>query len=235
MNTNQARLSNNPVFSKLTLKQMEHVMSEHIGVLDGISEAFCKMKTVNVDTNDEIVQYRDNGDRYYIIKEGKAEVWKPDWETDVWSCVDQLGPGDVFGEEAILVGGFRNATVRMITPGVLLVLEEDDFNSILRSRLVEEVTSYQAHVMARYEDTEWLDCRFDIEYSEEHIPGAQLMPLHTLRKSIHELDHSKRYLVYCRSGRRSVCAAYLLRERGFSVVSVKGGVLNWPYALERGA
>ena len=235
MNTNQARLSNNPVFSTLTLKQMEHVMSEHIGVLVGISEAFCKMKTVNVDTNDEIVQYRDNGDRYYIIKEGKAEVWKPDWETDVWSCVDQLGPGDVFGEEAILVGGFRNATVRMITPGVLLVLEEDDFNSILRSRLVEEVTSYQAHVMARHEDTEWLDCRFDIEYSEEHIPGAQLMPLPTLRKSIHELDHSKRYLVYCRSGRRSVCAAYLLRERGFSAVSVKGGVLNWPYALERGA
>jgi len=115
------------------------------------------------------------------------------------------------------------------------MLEEDAFNSILRSRLVEEVTSYQAHAMARHEDTEWLDCRFDIEYSDEHIPGAQLIPLDTLRKSIHELDYYKRYLVYCRSGRRSVCATYLLRERGFNAVSVKGGILNWPYALERGA
>ena len=235
MNVNQTQLSNNPVFATLTAKQMEHVMSEHIGVFEGINEAFDKMNTVKVDTNDEIVRHRENGDRYYIIKQGKAEVWRPDPETDVWSCVDQLGPGDVFGEEALLVGGFRNATVRMITPGVLLVLEEDDFNSILRSRLVEEVTSYQAHVMARHEDTEWLDCRFDIEYSEEHIRGAQFMPLHTLRKSVHELDHYKRYLVYCRSGRRSVCATYLLRERGFNAVSVKGGILNWPYALERGA
>ena len=39
MKTNQARLSNNPVFSTLTVKQMEHVVSEHIGVLEGISEA----------------------------------------------------------------------------------------------------------------------------------------------------------------------------------------------------
>jgi rhodanese-related sulfurtransferase len=103
------------------------------------------------------------------------------------------------------------------------------------SRLVEEVTPDQARVMARHEDTEWLDCRFDIEYSEKHIPGARLIPLHTLRKTSHELDHGKRYLVYCRSGKRSVCATYLLRERGFNAVSVKGGIRDWRYALERGA
>ena len=234
MNMIQTRLRNNPVFAKLTPKQMEHVMCEHIGILEGIDEAFDKMRPVKVHANDEIVRHREIGDCYYIIKEGRAEVWRPDPDTDVWSCVDQLGPGDVFGEEALLVGGYRNATVRMVTKGVLLVLEEEFFNSILRSRLVEEVTHDQARMMARYEDTEWLDCRFDIEYSEEHIPGAQLIPLHILRKTCHDLDHDKRYLVYCRSGRRSVCATYLLRERGFNAVSVKGGIRDWTYALERG-
>ena len=234
MNAKQELLSNNPVFSTLTNRQMEHFMSEHIGALEGFDEAFGKMKTVKVDAGDEIVRYRDHGDRYYIIKEGRAEVWKPDLETDIWSCVARLGPGDVFGEEAILVGGFRNATVRMITPGVLLVLEEDVFNSALRSRLVEEVTPEQAHVMARRKDAQWLDCRFDFEYSEVRIPKAQLLPLHTLRQSTHELDHGRRYLVYCRSGQRSVCATYLLRERGFNAFSVRGGVRDWPYALERG-
>lgn len=228
-------MNNSPVFSALTTRQMEHVMSEHIGILEGVIEAFGKMQTTKVDAGDEIVRYRDKGDQYYLIKEGKAEVWKPDPETDMWSCVARLDPGDAFGEEAILVGGFRNATVRMITPGVLLVLEEDVFNSALRSRLVKEVTPEQAQLMASCEDTEWLDCRFDIEYSEVRIPKSRLLPLHTLRQSTHKLDHGRCYLVYCQCGQRSVCATYLLRERGFNAVSVKGGVRDWPYELERGA
>ena len=235
MNAKQELPSNSPVLSTLTNRQMEHFMSEHIGAIEGFDEAFGKMTPVNVNAGDEIVRYRDRGDRYYLIKEGRAEVWKPDLETDILSCVDQLGPGDTFGEEAILVEGFRNATVRMITSGVLLALEENVFNITLRSRLVEEVTPEQAQVMAKSEDTKWLDCRFDLEYSEVRIPKAQLLPLHTLRQSTHQLDHCRRYLVYCRSGKRSVCATYLLRERGFSAWSVKGGVRDWPYALEQGA
>jgi len=234
MNAKHELLSNNPVFSTLTNRQIKHFMSEHIGALEGLDEAFGKMTTVQVKAGDEIVRYRDRGDRYYLIKEGRAEVWKPDPETDIWSCVDRLDPGDTFGEEALLVGGFRNATVRMITPGELLALEEDVFNIVLRSRLVEEVTSEQAQVMGKSNDAQWLDCRFDFEYSEVRIPKAQLLPLHTLRQSMHELDHCRRYLVYCRSGQRSVCATYLLCERGFNAFSVKGGIRDWPYALEHG-
>jgi hypothetical protein len=29
-----------------------------------------------------------------------------------------------------------------------------------------------------------------------------------------------------------MCAAYLLRERGIKAYSLKGGVRDWPYALE---
>ena len=232
MNTNLELVANSPVFSTLTFEQRAHVLSEHVGALERIDAVFGDMDTVMVDAGDEVVRYRDRGDRYYIIREGDSEVWKPDPETDIWSCVDRLGPGDAFGEDAILVGGYRNATVRMITPGTLLMLDEDVFNSNLRNHLVEEVTPELAQEKAGQAGHEWLDCRFDIEYSEGRIPGAQLIPLHTLRHSLHELDKGKHYLVYCRSGKRSVCATYLLRERGFNAVSVKGGVLDWPYALE---
>jgi CRP-like cAMP-binding protein len=234
MNVKLELLTNNTVFSPMIGGQPGYVIGEHIGAPESFHETFGKIKSVKVDAGNEIVRHRDKGDRYYIIKEGRAEVWKPDLEADKWSCVALLGPGDAFGEEAILVGGYRNATVRMITPGILLVLEEDVFNAALRSRLVEEVTPGQAKVMARCDDTKWLDCRYDIEYSEVRIPGAQLMPLHTLRQSTHELDQGKRYLVYCRRGQRSVCATYLLRERGFNAFSLKGGIRDWPYALESG-
>jgi rhodanese-related sulfurtransferase len=232
MNANLELVANSPVFSTLTIEQQAHALSEHVGALEGIDAVFGNMETVTVYAGEEVVRHRDRGDRYYIIREGEAEVWKPDPETDVWSCVDRLGPGDAFGEDAILVGGYRNATVRMITDGTLLMLDEHVFNNMLRNHLVEEVTPGQAREKAGQVNHEWLDCRFEIEYSEGRIPGARLIPLHTLRHSLHELDRGKHYLVYCRSGRRSVCATYLLRERGFNAVSVKGGVLEWPYALE---
>ena len=235
MNARQKFFGNSRVFSPLAGRQTELVIPGHIDAHKQGNEVFGKMTRRKVNRGDEIVRYRDNGDRYYIISEGEAEVWKPDPETDEWHCAASLGPGDSFGEEAILVGGFRNATVRMITPGVLLALEAEIFNSTLRNHLVKEVTPQQAHAMSGRKDTEWLDCRFDIEYSEVRIPNARLLPLHRLRQSTHKLDQGRRYLVYCRSGRRSVCASYLLRERGFDAVSVMGGIRDWPYALEHGA
>jgi rhodanese-related sulfurtransferase len=235
MNQKQQSMGNSPAFTDLTIGKTGHVITENTGARNRGDETFGKMTSVKVNRGDEIVRYRDKGDRYYIIRKGEAEVWKPDPETDVWHCAASLGPGDSFGEEAILVGGFRNATVRMVTPGVLLALEAEDFNGILRNRLVEEVTPEQARVMAIRSDTEFLDCRFDVEYSEERIPKARHLPLHNLRQSTHKLDHGRRYLVYCRCGQRSVCATYLLRERGFNAVSVMGGIRDWPYALERGA
>lgn len=232
MLSGQELLSSNSVFSMLTPGQMGHVLYEHGGVPKSMIEAVGKMICIDVNAGDEVVRDGNKGDRYYLIKEGEAEVWKPDPETGVCHCVARLGPGDTFGEEALLLGGFRNATVRMLTAGVLLELEEEYFNSYLRRRLVKEVTPQQAQVMARRKDTQWLDCRFHIEYSEVRIPGAQLVPLHVLRQSVHALDRDRRYLVYCRSGRRSICAAYLLCERGFNAVSVAGGIREWPYAVE---
>jgi CRP-like cAMP-binding protein len=54
---------------------------------------------------DEIVRQGEPGDRFYVIDSGSAEV-----------LVDgrpaaSLGPGDYFGEMALLDGGVRSATV----------------------------------------------------------------------------------------------------------------------------
>ena len=43
----------------------------------------------------------------------------------------ELGMGDTFGEEALISGAHRNATVTMITDGVLMRLGKDDFNTLL--------------------------------------------------------------------------------------------------------
>jgi rhodanese-related sulfurtransferase/rubrerythrin len=75
-----------------------------------------------------------------------------------------------------------------------------------------------------------LDVRQPVEYEAGHIPGAVLIPLGELEARQAELDRSKKTIVYCRSGHRSMAAAIALCGLGFKGVhQLDGGILNWPY------
>jgi rhodanese-related sulfurtransferase len=41
------------------------------------------------------------------------------------------------------------------------------------------------------------------------------------------LDKSKKVLVFCRSGNRSVSAARILESNGFTVINMNGGMNGW--------
>lgn len=76
-----------------------------------------------------------------------------------------------------------------------------------------------------------LDVRTDREYKSEsgHLSRAVLIPLHDLEDRIDELTPYKgrKIIAYCRSGNRSGRAASLLREKGFDVVNLEGGIVRW--------
>lgn len=75
-----------------------------------------------------------------------------------------------------------------------------------------------------------LDVRTPQEYAEGHIAGAVNIDVQsdnfqpTARQ---ELSKDSIILVYCRSGRRSLDAAQILTHLGYSVVNLKGGILDW--------
>lgn len=199
--------------------------------LDSVSEAFGRMTERSVNPGDVIVREGDVGDAYYVIEEGEAEVWRTDVRTQELACVAHLGPGDPFGEESLLQGGTRNATVRMITPGRILALSRDDFQSLVRPWLLEEMDAdkvFRGMQEGRYKI---IDCRYEFEFAESHIPGAVCVPLDRFRDRMMEFDPGETYVVYCQTGRRSASAAFLLRERYFKAFSLRGGLYNWPYAL----
>ena len=112
--------------------------------LENAREVFRRMYPQAVQAGETVVTEGDKGDCYYLIDSGEAEVMRTDPFTDETRCVAKLGPGDAFGEEALLQDAYRNATVTMTTPGTLLVLDKDDFNELLKSRLVEEISARQA-------------------------------------------------------------------------------------------
>lgn len=57
---------------------------------------------------DTIVKQGEQGDELFLIRQGKVEVLAPDQR----QVAAQMGPGDVFGEVALMLGLPRNATVR---------------------------------------------------------------------------------------------------------------------------
>ena len=80
-----------------------------------------------------------------------------------------------------------------------------------------------------------IDIRDPKAYAEGHIPGARLIPLGTIDETIKDKlpDKKKPLIVYCRSGVRSKKAAMKLVELGYTDVRDMGGILDWPYEIEK--
>jgi SulP family sulfate permease len=208
------------------LKVLHHLPFENLQL------ALDRMTEREVEAGETIVTQGDPGDAYYVILSGEAEVWQTDPFTDETSCAGVRRDGDAFGEEALLQNAYRNATVTMTTPGRLLVLKKADFDELLKPVMVHELDAETAHDLLQRGDVRLLDCRYDMEFDESRIPGAQLVSLDKLREGVQEVETDDSYIVYCRSGRRSKAAAFLLRERGINAVSLAGGIKDWPYEVD---
>ena len=80
-----------------------------------------------------------------------------------------------------------------------------------------------------------LDVRTQEEYDEGHIPGAIVISYEQIEERAEEVltDKDQLLLVYCRSGRRSKIAAEALVELGYTNIMEFGGIIDWPYEVEK--
>ena len=80
-----------------------------------------------------------------------------------------------------------------------------------------------------------LDARSEEEFSEGHIPGAIVIPHEEVseRAEAEIPEKDVPVFVYCRSGRRSKIAAEELVSLGYSEVYEFGGIIDWPYEIEK--
>jgi len=72
-----------------------------------------------------------------------------------------------------------------------------------------------------------LDVREDMEIAVCRINGATHIPLHKLENALEALPKESPLLVYCHHGRRSLLAANYLNSKGFSAISIIGGIDAW--------
>jgi MFS family permease len=95
-----------PMFSPLPLAAKEHMAAALV--------------PVPVAAGEVVIRAGEPGDRFYVVGEGELEVVGEDVHT-------QAGPGDHFGEIALIRNSVRTATVRAIADSKLYALERDDF------------------------------------------------------------------------------------------------------------
>jgi len=212
-------------------EQIDHIRNSMIFQrlpLECVEKVFQRLKKIVVKKGDEIIRQGEKGNMFYLIKSGRAEAWRLEEFEDEPEKIQELGPNDFFGEYALLADIPRIATVRMIEDGVLLMLEKIDFIECLSNSLVREVDINVAKAMID-SGYELIDVRFEEEYDEVYIPGTTLIPLNVFRDSISNLDKDKKYVIYCRSGKRSRVAALLMSEQGFDAVSMADGIMAWPF------
>jgi len=181
------------------------------------------LEPVTYNAGDKVIRQGDEGDYFYIIREGSCSVTRlasgKGWDVPL----AELKAGESFGEDALVSDARRNATVTMLTDGWLMRLSKHYFLDILKKQLVHYV-DYDTALAAVTAGDSWLDVRLPEEYENNALANSMNIPLASIRNSYSKLVKGKKYIVYCDTGRRSAAAAFLLGQRGFDVSVLEGGL-----------
>lgn len=192
-----------------------------------IHQLLMRLEAVSVKAGDVVVRQGEEGDYFYIVKSGRLAVTRKASARTKEVLLAELGDGACFGEDALVSGTRRNASVMMITDGSLMRLSKDDFNELLRTPMVHEIDFDTASKRVA-DGARWLDVRLPGEFDNQSIKGSTNLPLSALRDQCSELDSSTSYIVCCDTGRRSAAGAFLLSQRGLDVYTLKNGLMDVP-------
>jgi len=109
----EAQLKDVPFFSGLSKRELATVAQQ--------------TDEIDVAPGHELTRQGDSGQEFFVIIDGTAEVLRDE------APIAELGPGEFFGEMALLDEDRRTATVKAISPMKVLVMTRTSFRTIDRS------------------------------------------------------------------------------------------------------
>jgi CRP-like cAMP-binding protein len=190
-----------------------------------IQMIFMRLQRVDFKAGDVVIQQGSSGDFFYIIRSGRCMVTRETAGDKENIDLAELAVGGTFGEEALISQAERNATVSMLTDGILMRLGRDDFQALLKEPMLIYLDDHEAKEAAA-DGAKWLDVRVPSEFRANGKEDATNLPLYLLRHKLDVLDRKTPYIVYCDTGRRSSAAAFILNQNGFQSAVLKGGPSN---------
>jgi CRP-like cAMP-binding protein len=193
---------------------------------------FMRMNRQQYRAGEVVIKQGDEGDYFYAIVQGKCLVTRESPLNQKGIKLAELGVGETFGEEALIAEAKRNATVTMLSDGVLMRLNKQDFRDLMHEPLLRWVDEQQALKIIQNKGV-WLDVRLPSEFQNLALDGSINIPLYFVRLKLNALDRKTPYVVVCDTGRRSSAAAFILSERGFDAYVLKGGITTSSLPMRR--
>jgi CRP-like cAMP-binding protein len=198
-----------------------------------IQAIFMRMQRVPFRAGEAVIKQGADGDCFYVIARGKCTVTRETPLEAKGIRLAELGPGEAFGEEALISEGKRNATVRMLTDGELMRLNKQDFHELINEPSQQWVSSSEARQIIE-RGGRWLDVRLPSEFQNLSVEGATNIPLCFMRMKLASLDRDVPHVVYCDTGRRSSAAAFILMAHGIDAYVVRGGTASVEAPMKTG-
>ena len=161
-----------------------------------------QLEPLRVQPGDAIIIEGQSGpaDHCYLLASGAALV------SSGAQTLGMLRPGDLFGEDALISGQPRNATVTATEPGVVMALASVHFQSFLTEVLGS----------GGFEEPK--------RRSFSNAPRVSLLVESAtgLRERIAQLDECATYLVFSHNKALCALALFLIRKRGLKAWAVPG-------------
>ncbi len=102
-------------------------------------------------------------------------------------------------------------------------------NPILKAG-IEHINAVEFKEKIKGNNVQLIDVRTPREFANEHIKEAiniNYYKKELFKNEMVKLDKSKPVYVYCKSGVRSSKSAKILKDAGYKVFDLKGGILDW--------
>lgn len=186
-----------------------------------------RLKAIEVRQGDKIITQGETGDCLYILRSGRCQVTRRPRPNAREVKLAQFKPGDLFGEDALLSGQPRAMDVTMLTDGVVLRLDKEDFLSLVVEPVLQKL-SFESAAREVEQGAVWLDVRDPESFRRKRLKGSLNIPFFSLRMQLGGLQRQLKYILVCDQGRQSQAAAFLLLRFGFKAAVLAGGLANVP-------
>ncbi len=191
--------------------------------IENLIQVIERVEDVPVKAGEVVIEQGAPGEYFYIIAEGRAKITRTTPGGEV--KLDEIGPGEPFGESALISDLPRNATVTMLQDGALKRLSRSDFKELLETQYVPWVGPGEARKLVK-DGAIPIDVRTEEEVAQYSIPGVKNVPLFMIRVRLRQgrFNPENTYVVFCDSGIRSATAAFILNQNHIPAYVVKGGL-----------
>jgi CRP-like cAMP-binding protein len=188
-----------------------------------IQELFNRFEEKSYKQGEIVILQGEVGDYFYVIQKGRTKVEYNTGDSSI--LLATLDKGAFFGEDALISNVPRNASITMLTSGVLMRLSEKDFTSLLYAPLIEKMDPKEAKNMIAAADplTRILDVRTRQEFQAGGLKGSINIPVLSLRQHLDKLDQKTIYVVRSDGDKRCEIAAHVLNGKGYTAYVLNEG------------